>query len=438
MRPSRTRPAGDRPFWHGDASERMRALLPELLVSIVATGCLSAVTSYTGDAGPMLLLIVLTIVQIFVQGTLYVFTYLGRDERSVLAGALLMPMVSTTLIMVVPFFGALSIGEELMFGIVISIVMGETLFWLTRTVPGFVLLIVEVIVLSGEVSQVSDMALIHVVGLCALMALYVMRRSATRITRSFDAGARQATDAASKETSPRRNLFVQVALLCVLIAALCAALGLGEAARVGYFAGEGTVATSQAATEVDPEQTDEPAEDSLPASASEAQVDETQMPADEQVHSDAPEQRGSSLAAPLLLVVLLAMLAAPLAACLLKRRLTRRSLEREQDLGDRAARIYLAVLGRLKAAGIRRGEDETPRDFLVLYEEELVELTAPASIGIDDWAALTSVYVRARYAGLEPTSDELDTCWRIYDALPACARASLGWRRYFMGAFWHM
>ena len=69
---------------------------------------------------------------------------------------------------------------------------------------------------------------------------------------------------------------------------------------------------------------------------------------------------------------------------------------------------------------------------------ELEEFTAPAGIGFDAWTALTDTYEKARYAGLDPTPAELETCWRIYDALPACAREAVGRRAYLIGPFWRM
>ena len=92
----------------------------------------------------------------------------------------------------------------------------------------------------------------------------------------------------------------------------------------------------------------------------------------------------------------------------------------------------------MDAVGIARNEAETPYEFLSAHEDELVELTAPAGMGLDEWMVLTDAYEKVRYAGLDPTEAELETCWRLYDALPGCARQALGWHHYLIGAFWNM
>ena len=69
------------PFWHTNARERLRALLPELLVSIVAMTCFTSVMTLGDDAIPVSVVITSGIMQLIVQGILYGFTYLVRDDR---------------------------------------------------------------------------------------------------------------------------------------------------------------------------------------------------------------------------------------------------------------------------------------------------------------------------------------------------------------------
>ena len=56
------------PFWHTNARERLHALLPELLVSIVVMTCFSSVMTLGDDTSPLSVVITSGIMQLIVQG----------------------------------------------------------------------------------------------------------------------------------------------------------------------------------------------------------------------------------------------------------------------------------------------------------------------------------------------------------------------------------
>ena len=116
----------------------------------------------------------------------------------------------------------------------------------------------------------------------------------------------------------------------------------------------------------------------------------------------------------------------------------RQSIRHERTGADRVARLYQAIVDRLAVAGVVRDESDTPQEFLVLHGDELTDLTASAGLGNEAWEALTDAYQKARYAGDDPTSQELETSWQLYDALPGCLRRKVGWRRYLLEAFWRL
>ena len=59
-------------FWHPDAVERLHLLLPELVLSIIATTCLTIVVGYGDDTNAVAAVVVMGIAQILTQALLYV------------------------------------------------------------------------------------------------------------------------------------------------------------------------------------------------------------------------------------------------------------------------------------------------------------------------------------------------------------------------------
>lgn len=284
----------------------------------------------------------------------------------------------------------------------------------------------------------------HMVGFVALLTLIVMRCSAARITRDFvpDVGSAGTGDEGEGEShAPALGTYGQVALLGIAIGALCLTIALGSLSLAAWWSGTG----SSAAQELGEAYQEQPSFEAQPFEAQ--PVDEPSMEglADGVAATGGDAQGiapagagGRALAGLLMLSLLLALPVLPFIVRMLLRHLVRRSIEREPNAADRAARLYVGIRDRLEAAGIERDETLTPREFLILYEEELEGLTAAAGIDGAAWDVITDAYEQARYAGFAPDDPALELCWRAYDALPGCAQAAVGWRRYFAGPFWRM
>lgn len=418
------------PLWYPNAPTRIRALLPELALSVVAMTCMSTVLSYYDGTDLITLVMAMAAVQTLVQAILYACTYIVQDMRWVVfVPFLLVAMAIPVSSMGAAIWGFSPVGT---YAIPLSVGMGVMLFYLMRPRAGLIALLIELLVLGELVSEIPSLWAIHVVGLAAFAALLVMRSSATRITRSFvaeEAAASRSVDDAADDTghATSMGIYGQVAALAAAATALCLAVALG-----------GTWLTMPAM----------PA-DVAPAEAPTPAPQEEQSPAEMQPHDNtttaeqtrdtAPRETGSRAGfGPLVLALLLAALALPVPVRLLMRARARRALAREPQAADRAAKLYQVIIARLHVAGIVRDEAETPRMFLEAHAEELEGLTTPAGIGLDAWTTLTETYEKARYAGLDPTPPELETCWRIYDALPVCVRVAVGWRSYLTSRFWRL
>ncbi len=450
------------PFWHTNARERLHALLPELLVSIVAMTCFTSVMTLGDDTSPLSVVITSGIMQLIVQGILYGFTYLVRDDRFSFNGWLFAMGFTIVIEMVAAplAFANDESGMELVFITSISGMLGMMLFCLTRWRPLFIALIIEILVL-GEVIEAGSPALpFHVVGLAALAVLFVMRSSATRITMDYVREAPAATAGKKDDASSPIGIFGQVAGMGVAAAALCLATSLLLTIPMGTVLqpdGNTTAEASHEASQAGSQGADDASitsqDGDTPADVGQSGGEHVGSDAtdDGQAASDATSNEPASIDQPidqrrsggiafglLAILLLLATLVLPIPVRLMMRRRTRRALEQEPLATDRAAKLYLAIIERLEAAGIVRDKTQTPSEFVLERGEELAELTTPSSLGLDKWIMLTDVYERARYAELEPTQEELATCWRLYDALPSCTRASLGWHRYLAGPFWHM
>ena len=421
------------PLWYPDVPARLRALLPELALSVVAMTCMTTIFGYHDGADLAALTMTMAATQLVVQTILYTCTYLVQDKRWALALPYLLATMTTPIFAMVG--AAWGFSPLTNYAIPISVGMSVLLFYLMRPRAGLVALLIEVLWLGALIADMPDPWAVHMVGLAALAALLVMRSSATHITRDFVA----------EETAPSLDedddgddgthalpvdIYVQVAVLAACTAALCLAMAFG-----------GTWLTMPATpTDVTVTETPSPApSEETPAETQGSDQPHEDAESDVSTPDAAPAQAGArNLLRTLVLVLVLAALVLPFPVRLLMRTRARRALAREPRATDRAAKLYRAIIARLDAAGITRDETETPQRFLKKHAMELEEFTAPAGIGFDAWTALTDTYEKARYAGLDPTPAELETCWRIYDALPACAREAFGLRAYLIGPFWHM
>ncbi len=437
-------PMAQGPFWRPDARERLRAFLPEFMLSVVATTCTLVVMEFLGDVNLFEAVILYAICQIVVQGALYVLTYLS--EKPEIANMVMLFAISGT-----PMLSAVALpfgiegvsAEHVGFGLATSAMMGMMVFYLTRTRVTFYLLLLEVLVISDAIRADSSMLIPHLVGLSAYIALYIVRRSPARMSIGFDARSQVVTH--KDNANGKLPLSWQTVLLATAVGMLSLTLSLGTGWCVNWWRGRanatGTIGQTVETEPRDDTQASEieheksPSEDTVVESPSEVReeyVGSTTQAGSTGTHSQSP------LGPLLALVVILALPGLPFAMRLLMRRWTRLSILSETRSADRAARVYLAILSRLKALGIERDKGETPREFLILYEDELAAATASAEIGADEWAMVTDVYEKARYAELDVTEAELDACWRVYDALPGCACRSYGWLRYLAGPFWLM
>ena len=70
------------PFWYPNARTRLRALLPELALSVVLMTCTTVTIGYSEDVSMALLIAIMALIQMWVQPVLYGCTYLVRDTRA--------------------------------------------------------------------------------------------------------------------------------------------------------------------------------------------------------------------------------------------------------------------------------------------------------------------------------------------------------------------
>ena len=71
-----------KPVWQSDASARWLALLPELVLSIVATTCMSVLLCYPDVEDFGLLVVAMLATQVYVQVVLYACTYIARFQHA--------------------------------------------------------------------------------------------------------------------------------------------------------------------------------------------------------------------------------------------------------------------------------------------------------------------------------------------------------------------
>ena len=430
-------------FWYPNVRERFRAFLPELLLSVIATTCMSVAMSYHNGSSVALLVIVICLTQIFVQGALYVCTYLIRDERSVNAAWLVLPagMLASEAMLSLTGLDNLH-ASDLTYACPVSVALGTVLFYLMRLRWTFVMLVVEMLMLVDAADEVvvadASMLFVHFGCIAATMALFVIRSSATRITRL---GERMWTETESPgaENRPSRSLGIhgQIAALGAAIGIFCVLLAFAGTPAAWQQLATGGGSSESVGTE-SAFQANPPGEVTQDESVIEAHTTDEVTDSEPSDGPATSEPRNAATGGLPVAWLLLALLVLPIPLRLVVRRLVRFSIERTPRAADRAAKLYLGIIRRLAIAGIARDKAETPIEFLSAHEEALVELTASTGIGLDEWMVLTDAYEKARYAETDPTEAELKVCWRLYDALPACARKTLGWRRYLTGAFWRM
>lgn len=421
------------PLWRSDAGKRLRMLLPELIVSILVMTCFSTIVILTNRTNVTRCLLIACISQVFAQTFLYVCTYLSNPERKL---AFATPLVFTFIIPSLMLVATISreydtLLEQLVLGASTSMLMGMLVFYFTRTRPIFVFLAVEMLIFGMMIDETTYIPLsLHIVGFTAFMVLYVMRNAATRITIDDGPATWESDEDASKSARFSLGIYGQIAAIGAVIGVLCLAAALGGNFVISRAAHSSNYVTSQP-THVSDERPQ--ATPSTPTSTPPAE-----HPIDGHENSSAQATPAPLNRDVLVALLLIAILMSPFAVWFLLHAYTRGSLQRQPDTATRVARIYLAILKRLDAVGITREETMTPIEFLEAYELELTKLTEPAGLDTDAWIVLTDAYEEARYAGLEPTEDELKACWQIYDALPKCIRMEYGWRRYLTGPFWHM
>lgn len=436
-------------FWHPDAVERLHLLLPELVLSIIATTCLTIVVGYGDDTNAVAAVVVMGIAQILTQALLYVCTYLAAKATATLLAWMLIVLLMVSYDMLLSFIGVSSVYPDAEFAASLGVILGPILFYLTRIRVGFVTLALEMIFLAEEISQQTGALAFHAVGTAALAALFVMRSSATRITMHDPPVQRIGND--NNEGRNSLGASGQIAALATAAAALCLTLSLaGTAIFVRWSAAASTATGSQTESTEDGQTvtTSSPVTDAgvggqdgeldLGGSDSSVHVENDPSTTVESTNDTQSKPHDTVFHWPLFLLLLLLMAVSPFPIRLLLREHTKRAIQSEKRETDRVAGIYVGIISRLESAGIVRDEAETPREFLARREQDLEELTAPVGLGLTEWTTLTDIHERARYAGLNPTEEELETCWALYDALPICIRTKIGWQRYLTSAFWKM
>ncbi len=435
------------PFWRSDARARFLAFLPELVLSVVAATCMSILVCFADDPNTGALAVKMALTQVYVQAVLYVFTYLTRDAKKSHAGwVIVAASFYADLMLPLSFSGS---SGSVDYTVSIAIMLGSIQFYLSRPRWGCVLLAVELVSIVASSSIAVELLGVTLIGFGSFLALYVMRGSAKRITMSFyewENLGRGGDDEAARPLLQRTN--AQVAAIGLAAGAICLAVSLVGVAVLGHSfessdASSGSAAevveeggSSENRPDVDADAVGGTQDDGAAAMTN----DEDASPAVGSAREGAGRQEPhGAIPAGLIAVLLLLSLAvlSPLAK-LLQRTLARRAIEREPREIDRVAKVYLGIIERLSVAGIVRRDAETPDEFLALHAEELDELTAWTGVDFKGWAALTNAYENARYADRGPTELELETAWKLYDAMPACARRKLGWARYLVSAFWRM
>jgi hypothetical protein len=435
------------PFWLPDAHERFKALLPELLLSIVATSSALTVMMYSDGANIGNNALLAIVIQTLLQSMFYILTYLTSNPGM----TSLLAIFGTSLLSLFPMmtFGnapANSPGLGVGASIYMLTSFGAVLFYLTRLRGTLIYVLMSVAVLgSAFIESDSPIAIFHLVSTAAYMAIFIIRSSPSRITVSSFPLNRPATH----EVDKKRHLPVpvQAMLLAAGVSILSLLLAIGIGWRQGWSRSVDTSGSFETTVDIEHEDRVTPVDGTTGEGGHEGTALEGLEELAAEGGETTPAASGTSSArsglpralwAAIAVVAVMALLVLPFAIRLLLRKRTRRSIEGEASPADRAARIYLKILSRLGALGIERSEDETPHEFLVLHAKDLLAISEVAGLDENCWQTITSVYEKARYAGLDATEAEIDACWQVFDALPAYARLSMGWPGYLAGLFWLM
>lgn len=420
------------PLWREDARERLVALLPELSVSVVAFSCFAVVVNFSGEESILSLMVMAVVVQVLVQAIMYASTYLCANFRLATAGwmfAILGAYGLGFLFAGMGSFGVVSSASEVL--PMVTAMFGIMLFCLTRVRWLFVALVLEVLALADVVGDQGALLAVHLVGACALAALYVMRSSATRITTAEGAG--ELAVASREDGQKERSMHGRVALFAVAVASIGLVVAL--VGSLVLWRGEGTGLPADSVPNTMSQSQSQPgADQSANPGASQGEVSSAQQGAQTEA-SPTQEARQGFPWGP---VIALALVLLPFVAREARLLHARSLIEGEPRLADRVARLYVGIVSRLDAVGIAREASSTPTEFLYAHAEELAAVATDMGFDESVWEALTDAYEKARYAGLDPAPAELQTCWRLYDALPAYVRKTLGLRRYLAGPFWRM
>lgn len=423
------------PLWREDARERLVALLPELAVSVVAFSCLAVVVNFSGKESILSLMAMAVIVQVLVQAIMYASTYLCANFRLATAGwmfAILGAYGLGFLFAGMGSFGVVSSASEVL--PMVTAMFGIMLFCLTRVRWLFVALVLEVLALADVVGDQGALLAVHLVGACALAALYVMRSSATRITTAEGAG--ELAVASREDGQKERSMHGRVALFAVAVASIGLVVALVGSLVLWRGEGTGLSADSVPSTTSQP-QSQPGAGQSANPGASQGEASSAQQGIQTEGPS-AQEARQGFPWGPVIALALLALVLLPFVARGARLLHARSLIGGEPRLADRVARLYVGIVSRLEAVGIVREASSTPTEFLHAHAEELAAVATDMGFDESAWEELTDAYEKARYAGLDPAPAELQTCWRLYDALPAYVRKTLGLRRYLAGPFWRM
>ncbi len=432
-----------RPFWRSDSLERIKVFLPELVLSTLSFTCLTATISTPDGSDPGAIFVLALIAQTLTQCAIYAWTYLTTNESLQFSGWLVFPFLITMITLPVVFIRSMGIvSEDVVLALYVTSYAGVILFYSTRVRGVFIFLLMEILSVYTTVDLHGFALVLQLLGIAALVALFVVRSSAARITVTYR------EDAATTEKDgrrPRLSSPVLAAIVAAAIVGLCLSTAVTSFGVVRRWQAAHGAPSPQASEQVTNEGLGEQNSYDAAGEAQGESADTTpqeglgeQPTSQDATPASKPNDTSSALSSTIIGAIALAVLVALAVLPFSGRILRRWRVGRRSGNADRVARVYLATLGRLNAAEIERSEEETPREFLEGHEAELEGLTALAGFGIDSWETLTNTYEKARYAEEDITDAELEECLQLYRALPKCIRTTIGWRRYLLGPFWHM
>ena len=149
------------PLWRADAAERLRALLPEMALLVVTATCFSIAISLDGATNLLALCVKMAVCQLIVQTVMYAFTYLSEDRRMVSLGPIIV-LLASYVVSALPSFRTASVGGY-DFATFMAMYLGVVEFCVTRLRVTFVFLLIELVVLIGEVAEWGPLMALHLV-----------------------------------------------------------------------------------------------------------------------------------------------------------------------------------------------------------------------------------------------------------------------------------